>query len=44
MGVPENQSSQNSNKRQRFEESDGSSDSDTRQPTAQVTSLKCPPV
>ena len=38
MGVPENQSSQNSNKRQRSEESDGSSDSDTRQPTAQVTS------
>ena len=38
MGVPENQSSQNSNKRQRSEESDGSSDSDTRQPNAQVTS------
>ena len=38
MGVPENQSSQNSNKRQRSEESDGSSDSDTRQPTIQVTS------
>ena len=38
MGVPENQSSQNSNKRQRSEESDGSSDSDTRQPIAQVTS------
>ena len=45
MGVRENQSSQNSNKRQRPEESDVSSDSDTRQPIAHVTSqsaLKVP--
>ena len=45
MGVSDNQSSQNSNKRQRSEESDESSDSDTRQPIAQETSqstLKVP--
>ena len=38
MGVPENQSSQFSNKRQKYKESHGSSDSDARQPIAQVTS------
>ena len=38
MGVSDNQSSQNSNKRQRSDESDESSDSDARQPIAQETS------
>ena len=38
MGVSDNQSSQDSNKRQRSDESDESSDSDARQPIAQETS------